>query len=53
MRALTAEKPNLARDLQFAILQTLPVTSTAKEAVEHEVRHKTKLGSRAHGLNSN
>jgi hypothetical protein len=53
MRALAAERPKLAGDLQFAILQTLPLASTAKEVIEHEVRHKTKLGSRAHGLNSN
>jgi len=53
LRALAAERPELAQDLQFAILQTLPLKSTAKEVIVHEIRHKTKLGSRAHGLNSN
>lgn len=41
------------RDLQFAILQTLPLTLTAREVIEYEVLHKQKLGTRAHGLNGN
>lgn len=53
MRALLEQRPDLAEHLQFAILQTLPVTLTAGEVIDHEIRHKTKLGSRAHGLNSN
>lgn len=53
LKALAAKRPDMARDLQFAILQTLPLASTAKEVVDHERRHKVKLGSRAHGLNSN
>lgn len=53
MRALVGDRPGVARDLQFALLQTLPLTSRPQEVIEHEVRHKTKLGSRAHGLNSN
>jgi hypothetical protein len=40
--------PLLAQDLQFAVLQTLPLASTPREVVEHR-RHKAKLGSRAHG----
>lgn len=51
--ALLGKRPRLAEDLQFSILQTLPVTLTAKEVIAHEVRHKTKLGTKAHGLNSN
>lgn len=38
---------------QFAILQTLPTTLTAREVIDYEKLHKDKLGSRAHGLNSN
>lgn len=53
LRELLKSRQQLAGDLQFAILQTLPVTLTAKEVIAHEVRHKTKLGTRAHGLNSN
>lgn len=53
LKALAAERPGLAQDLQFAVLQTLPLASTSKEVVDHERRHKAKLGSRAHGLNSN
>jgi hypothetical protein len=53
MKALAVDRPSLAQDLQFAVLQTLPLASTAKEVIDHERRHKAKLGSRAHGLNSN
>ena len=53
MRALLEQRPDLSEHLQFAILQTWPVTLTASEVIDHEIRHKTKLGSRAHGLNSN
>ncbi|MCP5285560.1 MAG: GIY-YIG nuclease family protein [Burkholderiaceae bacterium] len=53
LRALVAERPDVARDLQFSILQTVPVTLPAKEVIGLEVLHKVKLGSRAHGLNSN
>lgn len=53
LKVLAAERAGLARDLQFAILQTLPLASTAKEVIDHERRHKAKLRSRAHGLNSN
>lgn len=53
MKALAADRPGVAQDLQFAVLQTLPLASTPKEVVDHERRHKAKLGSRAHGLNSN
>jgi hypothetical protein len=53
LKELAAKRPRFANDLQFAILQTMPVTSSKAEVLAHEVRHKNKLGSRAHGLNSN
>jgi hypothetical protein len=53
LQALVESRPDIARDLQFAILQTLPVTLTAGEVVKYEMLHKQKLGTRAHGLNSN
>jgi hypothetical protein len=53
LKELAAERSALAGDLQFAVLQTLPLASTPKEVIDHERRHKAKLGSRAHGLNSN
>lgn len=53
LKELAKERPRLQDDLQFAILQTLPVTLTKAEVIAHEGRHKDKLGSRAHGLNSN
>lgn len=53
LQELIEQRPQLARDLQFAILQTLPTTLTPLEVIAHEVRHKKKLGTRAHGLNSN
>lgn len=53
LRQLFEDRPNAAGDLQFSILQTLPSTLTAKEVIAHESLHKQKLGTRAHGLNSN
>lgn len=53
LKELLSQRSQLAGDLQFAVLQTLSVTLTAKEVIAHEVRHKNKLGTRAHGLNSN
>jgi hypothetical protein len=53
LRALLARRKNLAKDLQFSILQTLPISLTAREVIEYEILHKRKLGTRAHGLNSN
>lgn len=50
---LLAAEPGGSRRFQFSILQTLPLTLTAKEVVAVEIVHKRKLGSRAHGLNSN
>jgi hypothetical protein len=53
MKALLLERPDAKNDLQFSVLQTLPRTLTKNEVIAHEVRHKQKLGTRAHGLNSN
>jgi hypothetical protein len=50
---LLKERPNAVRDLQFSILQTLPSTLTKNEVIAYEGIHKRKLGTRAHGLNSN
>jgi hypothetical protein len=53
LKQLVTARPGAEKDFQFAILQTLPTTLTAKEVVAYEKLHKQKLGSRAHGLNSN
>jgi hypothetical protein len=42
-----------ARNFSFSILRTLPRTMTRTEVVSCECLYKTKLGSRAFGLNSN
>jgi len=53
LKALLSERPNARGDLQFSVLQTLPLSLTAREVITYEERHKRKLGTRAHGLNSN
>lgn len=53
LKALLTERPNARNDLQFSVLQTLSPSLTAREVIEHERRHKEKLCTRAHGLNSN
>lgn len=53
LRALLKADPQAAQHFQFAILQTLPLTLTPREVIDCEKLHKDKLGSRAHGLNSN
>jgi hypothetical protein len=53
LRSLVGSRPEASRDLQFSILQTLPIILTSKEVIAYEVLHKRKLGTRAHGLNSN
>ena len=50
---LLTSEPLRWQNLEFSVLQTLPRTLTAKEVIDYEARHKRKLGSRAHGLNSN
>jgi hypothetical protein len=53
LKVLFDERPNARVDLQFSVLQTLSPSLTAREVIAYEQRHKEKLGSRAHGLNSN
>lgn len=53
LRELGLASVDTKRHLKFSVLQTLPLTLTAREVISYEVRHKEKLGSRAHGLNSN
>jgi hypothetical protein len=53
LRALLNKRPNAANDLQFSILQTLPITLDRTEIFKYETLHKRKLGTRAHGLNRN
>lgn len=53
LRALLSERPNARNDLQFSVLQTLSPSLTSREVIAYEQLHKEKLGTRAHGLNSN
>jgi hypothetical protein len=53
LKALLAERPTATNDFRFSVLQTLSSSLTKREVVAYENRHKEKLGSRAHGLNSN
>lgn len=53
LKSLILSRPDAKRDLRFSVLQTLPKTLTAREVIAYEVLHKQKLGTRAHGLNSN
>jgi hypothetical protein len=53
LKDLVLSRPDAKRDLRFSVLQTLPKTLTTREVIAYEVLHKQKLGTRAHGLNSN
>lgn len=53
LKALMVERPSACEDFQFSVLQTLPRSLTNREIIAFEQLHKLKLGSRAHGLNSN
>lgn len=53
LKELLAMRANARNDLQFSVLQTLPLSLTAREVIAFEKLHKQKLGTRAHGLNSN
>jgi hypothetical protein len=53
LKALLTDRPNARNDLQFSVLQTLSPSLTAREVIAYEQLHKEKLGTRAHGLNSN
>lgn len=53
LKELLSARPSACSDFQFSVLQTLPSSLTTREVIAHEQRHKQKLGTRAHGLNSN
>jgi len=53
LQELVAGNPAAMRGFQFSILQTLDRALAKPEVIAFESLHKTKLGSRAHGLNSN
>lgn len=53
LMALLNGRPNARNDLKFSVLQTLSLSLTAREVIAYERLHKEKLGTRAHGLNSN
>jgi hypothetical protein len=53
LRELLQRKPSAVRDFQFSILRAMPISLTKDEVLESERVYKRKLGSRAHGLNSN
>lgn len=53
LKTLLSERPNAQNDLRFSVLQTLSLSLTAREVIAYEQLHKEKLGTRAHGLNSN
>ena len=42
-----------ARNFEFSILEILPSTLSAEEAIQRESRWKIKLGTRENGLNLN
>jgi len=45
--------PSSVSRFQYSLLETLPASMTQKEAIARETLYKRKLGTRAHGLNSN
>ncbi|MEH7495753.1 GIY-YIG nuclease family protein [Neobacillus niacini] len=45
--------PSSVSRFQYSLLETLPSSITQKEAIARETLYKRKLGTRAHGLNSN
>jgi hypothetical protein len=53
LRALLASDRTYPKSFRFSILQVLPKTTTPTEVIRWETQYKTKLGSRATGLNEN
>jgi hypothetical protein len=51
--ALCEADPECYRNFVFSVLQPLPSNITQQEIVQLESLYKKKLGTRAHGLNSN
>ncbi len=53
LRALVENAPGHKSHFQYAILATLPKAASRDDVLAMEALYKRKLGSRAHGLNSN
>jgi hypothetical protein len=53
LRDLIARDPTCPSQFRFSLLQILPKTMASKEVCQREAMYKTKLGSRATGLNLN
>jgi len=51
--SLIKSDPHYYRHFRYSILQTLPSNITQREIIAIENLYKKKLGSKAHGLNSN
>ena len=50
---LIQENPAYPERFRFSVLQILPRTMAREEVIKRETLYKDKLGSKAHGLNSN
>lgn len=53
LKSLVKNAPSYAQNLRFTILRTLPKSLTKREVIEYESLYKTKLGTKAFGLNLN
>lgn len=53
LRRLLSDDERYPRAFRFSLLQILPKSMTRAEVIERETRYKSKLGSRATGLNMN
>jgi hypothetical protein len=50
---LIRDDPSYPEQFRFSVLQILPRTMAREEVIKRETLYKDKLGSKAHGLNSN
>lgn len=53
LKKLLKDNPESARNLNFTLLETLPLSLTPNEVLKREELYKKKLGSRKHGYNLN
>jgi hypothetical protein len=53
LRKLVSKKGKYPKSFRFSVLQVLPKSATKREVIQWEALYKTKLGSRAIGLNLN
>jgi hypothetical protein len=53
LQELILHDPAYPQDFRFSVLQILPRTMARDEVLQRETSYKTKLGSRATGLNAN